>query len=209
MPNNAELPISKAQAQKAVGWLELNFGEAIKKAVIGTPFKAEYIYGIACQETAYKWLLWIDKYSPTTVLARCVFDASGDMPNTSRSAFPKNKQAFIDKYGSDFTNLLIKESNLQRAMPQPNYPKGFQPAPFLYKGYGIFQYDLQAVVTDEIFFKEKQWYSFDECLKRVMKELNGKYAITKDIYKSIRAYNGSGVAAENYAKNVMQFTQWV
>lgn len=206
---NEQLPINKASAQKAINWLQFNFGEKIEKAVLGTPFEAKHIYGIACQETAYKWILWVDKYSPQIILQRCIFDASGDMPNTNRSAFPKNKATFSAKYGNDFTNMLVKESNLQRAMPQVNFPKGFQPAPFLYKGYGIFQYDLQAVIEDEIFFRDKQWYSFDECLKRLMKELNFKYSITKDVYKSIRSYNGSGNAAENYAKNVMIFSEWV
>ncbi len=205
---NEKLPITKVQAEKAINWLKSNFGPQIEKATLGTVFLPKHIYGIACQETAYKWLLWVDKYSTETILQRCVFDASGDLPNTSRSAFPKNKSFFIAKYGNDFTNMLVREGNIQRAMPQPQYPRGFQPAPFLYKGYGIFQYDLQAVITDEIFFREKQWYKFEECLKRVIKELNYKYTITKDINKAIRAYNGAGIAAENYAKNVLTFSEW-
>ena len=42
--------------------------------------------------------------------------------------------------------------------------------------------------TDEAFFRERNWYDFDECLNRVMKELAGKY-----ISSSGRLEGGPGV----------------
>jgi hypothetical protein len=202
---NSELPINEAQARKASKWLNDNFGSAIDNAVLGSPFTSNHIKAITCQETAYRWLSWIDKIKPTDVLKYCVFDATGDTPDTigDRSAFPKDKEQFLQQYPKELLDMLISEGNKMRAM------MGWSAKDFLYKGYGIYQYDLQAIKNDKSFFAEKQWYSMDECLKRLMKELNGKYSITKDIYKSIKAYNGSGNAAENYAKNVMQFMQWV
>jgi hypothetical protein len=193
MANNSELPLSEAQAKKAIKWLRDNFADKIENAVTGTPFTAEDIYAISCQETAYRWIAWIDKMKAEDVLKYCIFDATGDTSDTKgeRKAFPTCKE-----------NMLVAEGNKMRAV------MGWSAKDFLYKGYGIFQYDLQFVKNDKAFFEQKQWYSFDECLKRVMKELNGKYSITKDIYKSIRAYNGGGEAATNYANNVMQFKQW-
>lgn len=199
---NETLPLSKQQAIKAYNWLAPNFDAIVEKNIAGTPFSKKLIYAIALQETAYKWINWIDKYSTEIILQRCIFDANGDFPGTSRFAFPKNKDAFKKEFGEDFTNMLIKEANLQRKMPQASYPNGFQPASFLYKGYGIFQYDLQFVKTDESFFREKKWYSFDECLQRVIKELSVKYSITNNIDKAVVKYNGVGRDAENYGKNV-------
>ena len=206
---NLELPISKSQSDKAVSFLKSNFGEKIKQAVEGTPFTIDHICGIACQETAYVWAVkgkdgkdWIDKFDIKTMLERCVFDASGDIQGATRNAFPKNTQAFRAEYGNTFTNMLIAEANKTRAI------RGFNAAQIVYKGYGIFQYDLQAVVRDRAFFEQKQWYNFDDCLKNCIGELKIKYALRKDIWASLKAYNGAGLRATNYANNVTQFTDW-
>ena len=137
MAKNSEMPLSKAQAQKAIAWLRLNFGDKIENAVTGTPFSANDILAIACQETAYSWINWIDKMKPEDVLKYCIFDASGDVPDSSRAAFPKNKAAMLAVYPKSFVNMLIAEANKMRAV------KGWGAREFLYKGYGIFQYDLQ------------------------------------------------------------------
>ena len=206
---NETLPISQAQCIKATNWLITNFGDKIKSAVNGTPFTVNHVCAIACQETAQRWLLWIDEYNVDTVLARCVFDASGDMKGTTRNAFPKNKAEFQAKYGEEFTKMLIDEANKMRAMPQPGYKHGYHPADYLYKGYSIFQYDLQNVVTDRAFFEHKLWYQFDNCLSRLMIELRRKYNAKQEVWASIKAYNGAGQAAENYKNNVKQFTEWI
>lgn len=202
------LPVSKSQAEVGIRWMKDNYENKITAAVAGTPFTVDHICGIFCQETLYRVILWIGKYNPDTILSRCVFDASGDFPGTTRSAFPKNAAEFESKYGADALNMLIDEGNKQRAMPQPGYPKGFTPALYLYKGYGIFQNDLQNIVTDEDFFLKKKWYNFDDCLAWVMKELNTKYKIKNDIAASLKAYNGSGPKADIYRDNVLQFTEY-
>lgn len=203
---NETLPISLNAANEAKTWLLSHFHINIEQAIEGTDFTVNLICAIACQETAQRWLLWIDKYDPETILQRCVFDASGDFPNTSRSAFPKNAADFHNKYGDEFTDMLISEGNKMRAMPQPGDANGYNPSHFLYKGYGIFQYDLQAVLTDELFFRNKLWYNIDECCKRCIQELKSKQKrIGNDIWAIVKAYNGSGQAAENYSNNVKQF----
>jgi threonyl-tRNA synthetase len=88
--------------------------------------------------------------------------------------------------------------------------KGWSERDWLYKAYGIFQYDIQAITEDETFFANKLWYSFDECLNRLMKELNSKLKIANgDVWLAVQRYNGAGQAAINYMNNVKQFNQWI
>jgi hypothetical protein len=197
------LPVSKAGAQKCCQWLISNFGSKLKASVAGKPYGVQHLCAIICQETAYKWLKWIGQHDAATIIARCVFDASGDYPGTERSAFPVNTAQFKSRFGNEFTNMLIEEANKTRRM------QGWADATWVYKGYGIFQYDLQSISDDESFFRDKLWYSFDSCLKRCCDELDLKLRATHgDLWKAIKAYNGSGAAATRYAANVKVFTDY-
>jgi len=197
------LPLTKAQAIKCIGWLKSNFKPALQAAVAGTPFTIDTLCGIACQETANVWYSWIGRKTPDEILKLCVFDASGDFPGTQRSAFPRNTAAFRAKYGDDFTNMLIAEANASRKM------RNLPARDWVYKGYGIFQYDLQHVVADEVFFRQKQWYTMANCLQKGMLELNRKWKEQGgDMFKTIRSYNGSGPRAQEYANNVTIFISY-
>jgi hypothetical protein len=199
----ASLPISKAGALKCCHWLIENFGPKLAAAVQGKAYRVKHLCAIVCQETAYKWLKWINKHDAETIIARCVFDASGDYPGAKRSAFPANTAAFRRRYGDTFTDMLIEEANKSRRM------QGLEDKPWVYKGYGIFQYDLQKVAVDDAFFRDRLWYSFDECLVRCCKELDEKLAAKRgDLWKAIKAYNGSGHRADEYAANVKVFTTY-
>lgn len=205
-----DMPLSRTNCIKAATWLKDNFENKIAAAVENTPFDKELVYAITCQETAQRWLLWINDFDAETILQRSVFDASGDFPDTSRNAFPRNKAEMVGTFGNELTQMLVDEANKMRAMPQPGFPRGFQPADYLYKGYGIFQYDLQHVKTDKSFFADKLWYSIDECVSRLMKELNLKWSLhINDMFNTVRAYNGSGSKAEEYARKVSQFYTWI
>ena len=197
------LPISKDSALVCARWLMNNFGDKIRTATADKPYKAKHLCAIVCQETAYKWVPWIDQQSVQTIVERAVFDASGDYPGTSRSAFPVNTGAFRNEYGSAFSEMLIEEANKTRRL------QGFSDRPWVYKGYGLFQYDLQHVKTNEPFFRNKAWYSFDECLNRVVEELDDKLdSHSGDLWKAIKAYNGSGPNAQRYMENVKAFTDY-
>jgi len=200
MALNSDAPIRQAQATKAANWLKSNFGQQIADAVTDTHYSVDNICGIACQETAYFWLNFIDKLSPRDICGRCVLDASGDVPDTHRSAFPRNTEVFRSIYGPDRTQMLIDEANLTRSL------RKFQPKDWVYKGYGIFQYDLQFVEVDPDFFFQKQWYDFSACLDRVMRELRRTWAQHGDLFDAIRAYNGSGHSASVYAQNVLAYS---
>ena len=198
----ANLPIDPNQARTVAHWLKSRYHAKMQAAVSGTPFSIDHLCGMVCQESAYFWVGLIDRLPESEILARCVLDASGDYPGTDRSAFPVNSAAFRERFGNDFTNMLIAEANATRAI------RGFRPQHWVYKGYGIFQFDLQAVLVpaDRPFFENKQWYSFDTCLARATGELKEKYRATHDVWKAIKAYNGSGASATEYANNVLQFT---
>lgn len=197
----SKLPISSAQTVRVAQWMIANFDTQLRASIAGTPLKRKHLCGIVCQETAYVWLGWTKKYDVSTILARCVFDASGDAAAAPRSAFPKNTAAFRAKYGDPFSQMLIDEANATRRM------RGYPPKEWVYKGYGLFQYDLQKVTTDETFFSKKQWYSFDTCLGRAIQELIQKFNDTRDIWKAIERYNGSGPKAVQYRENVREFTE--
>lgn len=200
-----QLPITLSSARLATRWLMTHFGDRITTATAGTPFSPALLCGMVCQETAYVWLKWVTQpgstITPDEVVARCVLDASGDYPGTSRNAFPRNTAAFFAKYDEPFGNLLVAEANQTRAL------RGYGPKPWIYKGYGIFQYDLQAVEDDEAFFRFRQWHDFDICLARALKELKAKYKTSDgSLWEAVRKYNGSGPNAAQYRKNVKEFT---
>lgn len=200
-----DLPLNEAAARRAQDWMMRNFGRQIEAAVRGAaPIDAATVCAIACKETAPVWLPWIARLSPAEVLARCVFDGSGDVPGTSRSAFPRNTAAFRARYGDALTEALIAEANATRRL------RGYGDQRWLYKGYGIFQYDLQHCETDLAFFKDRLWRSFDECLDRFMREMRTKLAASGgELRDAVRRYNGSGPRAEQYAEQVMFMRGWL
>ncbi len=139
----------------------------------------------------------------TALLPLLIGDASGDVTGHPRNAFPKDTAEFRSEFGDAFANDLIDESNRARAL------RGLPPADIVYKGYGIFQYDLQQVTVDQTFFQQHLWYRIDACLERLGRELDRCFhAAGGDLHGAIRRYNGSGKDAETYADHVLAFAQW-
>lgn len=206
MPTFSSPPITKTQAVTACRWLKASFGAELKAAVKKSNFTVDHLCGIACQETAYFWLSFIDDLNPVQICAACVLDGSGDYKpeQNPRSAFPRNTAAFRAQYDASdpgFADMLIAEGNASRKI------RSMQPVNWLYKGYGLFQYDLQFVKTDKGFFLNKEWHSFAACLDRLMVELDRTWKIHKNHFDAIRAYNGSGVDAHNYAVNATGYAE--
>jgi hypothetical protein len=207
-----ELPISKDAAVAATTWLKSNFGPKLQAATTSTAFTENHLCGIICQESAYRWLGWRKTETVQKILASCVLDGSGDVAGTSRSAFPKNTATFCATYGDAFTDLLIAEGNKMRAL------MGWKKVDWIYKGYGIFQFDLQFVKSAKYrdYFEKRQWHDFDLCLTLVMEELAGTWkrvttsspsaSKAEQIRLAIKAYNGSGARAEAYSNNVIYYT---
>src|SRR4029077_7214842 len=82
---------------------------------------------------------------------------------------------------------------------------GMKPWGKIYKGYGPFQYDLQYSLTDEVFFRERQWYGIDKCVDKCVGELEVKYKQQGNVPEAIRSYNGSGPRAREYRDNVLHY----
>jgi len=127
------LPLSKIQAKKAISWLKTNYKNEMGAITTMTPFDIDILCGIACQETAYVWLKWINSLTPDKILGLCVFDASGDCPIKQRSALPRNTSIFRNRYGDIFTDILISEADKSRQK------RGIEIKNWVYKGDRIFQ----------------------------------------------------------------------
>ena len=196
------LPLSKAQVTKGATWLLGNFGAQITEATSGKPYSRAVVCAIACKETGFIWISRTDTHDGPTLLPLLVGDASGDIEGHPRNAFPKNTADFRAKFGDDFAEMLIVEANKARGL------RGLAPARIVYKGYGIFQYDLQHVITDRAFFEERLWHAIDPCLDRLARELDRCFAAASSPRDAVRRYNGSGPAAEEYADHVMIFANW-
>lgn len=197
-----DLPMGRDRAQQLARWLKINYGRQIDVAVADTPFSTAIACAIACKETGIYLLDFIQNMAADDAIARCVFDASGDAAGTSRRPFPRNTAAFRSVYGDDFAAMLIKEANKSRSL------RGLDAAQWVYKGYGLFQYDLQHVRADEAFFRDKRWFKFDECLARLISELTEKFKKKGDVMSAIQAYNGSGPKSVVYRSHVEQLIRF-
>jgi len=197
------LPLTKQQVVKGTGWLIANFGPNISNAVSGKPYSRSIVCAIACKEAGFIWISRTDAMAAAALLPLLVGDASGDVAGAPRSAFPKNTAAFRAKFGAPFTNKLIGEANNARSL------RGLPPAKIVYKGYGIFQYDLQHVLTDQDFFENLRWHTMSACLAKLALELDRTFADSHgDVRGGVRRYNGSGPNAETYADHVMAFAEF-
>jgi hypothetical protein len=201
---NDDLPVTPDQARAIARWLDAHYGARIAQSIAGTAYPPELVYAIACKETGPMLVPMIEAMPPEDVPRYCVFDASGDAPDTRRTAFPANTAVFREAYGDEITKMLIAEANASRLL------RGLPWIDWVYKGYGIFQYDLQHIKSDEAFFTDRQWYDFDPCIERLVMELDDKMrAHANNLTQAIVAYNGSGARAEQYGRHVMQFMQIV
>ena len=198
------LPLTQPQVVTGATWLMASCGPAIRAATAGKPYTPALVCAIACKETGFIWIPRSATMTAAALLPRLVGDASGDIKGTSRRAFPRNTAAFRAKFGDVFTAMLIGEANQARAM------RGLPPAHIVYKGYGLFQYDLQHVLTDQPFFEERQWYTIEPCLARLTQVLERTFlAAGGDVHDGVRRYNGSGPAAETYADHVLAYADWL
>lgn len=105
--------------------------------------------------------------------------------------------------GDELTEMLIAEANATRALSNRSAAR------WVYKGYGIFQYDLQNILDDREFFEQRQWYRFGPCMDRFMQQMAAKLAAAGgDLGDAVRRYNGSGPSADRYAAAVMKMREW-
>lgn len=154
---------------QAMGWFKEQFRGKIESAIAQTPFTLDLLTAIAVQETYYIW----GKLYPTLPLAEvlkvCVGDTL-DAPN--RSAFPKNKNDLLKEERGEEMFKIAREALVAVGAHIKFYKDRADADPNKFcRGFGIFQLDLQFFKDDPDYFLQKKWYSFDECLKKVVPEL--------------------------------------
>lgn len=157
----------------AIRWFKSQFHSQIHAAVQGTPFSADLLTAIACQETGYIWdPLRKKNMSTDQVLALCVgdtIDSSG-----GRKAFPQTKSDLIAKPRGQEMFALARQALVEMAQHIPGYNKAVQNANKFCHAFGIFQYDLQFFPIDPDYFLQRRYASFDASLAKAMGELQSK-----------------------------------
>jgi hypothetical protein len=155
--------------KQAVAWYKQNFGPQTKATVVGTPFSADLIVAIACQETGATWNALRQKGLPISeILELCVGDTF-DAPN--RSAFPKTKADLIAvPQGQAMFNLAHK-ALVDMAVHIEGYREVAKRADKFCHGFGMFQYDIQFFTTDADYFLEKDYVVFEKTLGKCIGEL--------------------------------------
>jgi hypothetical protein len=156
-----------------IGWFKQSFGAAIAQAVADTPFDADQIVAIACQETGYIWSrLRRTTLSLSQITALCVGDTIDfKAPDKGRQAFPRNKAALIAEPGGAVMFDIARDALVNMAVHIDDYaPAASNPDKFC-RGFGIFQRDLQFFKTDPAYFLQRRYESIDETLQHCLGEL--------------------------------------
>jgi hypothetical protein len=186
-------------------WLMGNIGDALRKRVKNTPFSVALLCAMAYQESGYFW--WRRKFlankSIDQVLRLIVLD---DVAPRAR-AFPRDTAAFLaDRRFAKLAPTLIAASDAARI------EQGGSATGKLRFGYGLFQNDLQNILTYPEFWSSSPpgsdggvvglWGNADACIDYCLRELAGKYASVRDVHRAVRNYNGNSRSADIYLENV-------
>ncbi|MBW7971038.1 hypothetical protein [Bradyrhizobium sp. BR 10289] len=168
--------------QDAIRWFKTQFGADITVACRGTPYTLDMAAAIAMQETYSDCWGRIYKTKPVSeVLKLCVGDTL-DAPN--RSAFPTSKAELVSAPGGASMFDVARQALIDVAQVNPPYQKVAQNPDKFCHGYGIFQYDIQFFKTDPSFFLSRGWHKMDECIKRLIQELD---AACKRAYGTLKS----------------------
>jgi hypothetical protein len=154
-------------------WFKNSFRNPINTALQGTPFSLDLLTAIAVQETFEVWGSIHARLGVDDVLKLCVGDTL-DAPN--RSAFPKNKAALVGVPKGNEMFAIAREALESLAAYNQAYKHVAQNPDKFCHGFGIFQYDIQFFPDNPVFFLQKRWYVFDDCLAHCMGELKAAMA---------------------------------
>ena len=160
--------------REGIIWFKNQFRNKVAAVVTGTPMTLDLITAIGMQESyGDAWGLIYKTMPVDEVLKRCVGDTL-DVPDRSATAFPKNRADLVAAQVPNGQQMftIAREALMMLAGFNHGYDHvSHNPDKFCH-GYGIFQYDIQFFRgTNPNFFLQKQWYSFDECLRLCMHEL--------------------------------------
>jgi hypothetical protein len=163
------------QEQNAIKWFKTQFGAAISAACQNTPFSLDMATAIAMQETYSDcWGLLYQTKPVAEVLRLCVGDTL-DFPKRGARAFPKNKAELLQTQGGQQMFDVARTALLDIAQFNRQYATAAQNPDKFCHAFGIFQYDIQHFKDGgdaAAFFLNKSWTDMNECIIRLIGELN-------------------------------------
>jgi hypothetical protein len=155
---------------EAIEWFKAQFGAAAMQSLHGTPFSLDMATAIAMQETYGDcWGLLYKTKTAAQVLPFCVGDT---IDSPGRSAFPQNKSDLCQTPSGQQMFDIAHQALVNIGQYNPAYALVAKNPNKFCHGYGIFQYDIQFFRSDPDFFLQFEWYDFEQCLARLLKELN-------------------------------------
>jgi hypothetical protein len=157
-----------------VRWFKQQFSAQIAPALTGTPFDADMIIAIACQETGYIWSILRKKHLPLDrVVALCVGDTIDFKgPGKGRQAFPRNKDLLVAAPHGQAMFDIARKALEDMAAFIPGYQSAVANPKKFCHGYGIFQRDLQFFTEDPDYFLQRRYENFADTLSHCLSELH-------------------------------------
>lgn len=157
-----------------IAWFKKNFSAPILAATAGTPYHVDFLAAIAVQETFEVWGRCFNTKPVADVLALCVGDIL-DAPRRDVNAFPNNR-AILEAHQPDGAKMfqIGRQAFVDMAQVAVEYQKFLGNQNKFCHAYGMFQYDIQAFLTDPGYFLNKEWGDFTKCLGKCIDELNVK-----------------------------------
>jgi hypothetical protein len=152
-------------------WFKTQFFDRITRAVQGTPFDADMLTAIACQETGALWGAM--RHDPALTPQRIVALCCGDTLDADRGrrAFPRTRADLLAVPDGAKMFDIGREALLALADHVADYRFARRnPGKFCH-GYGMFQRDLQFFLTDPRYFLERRYAVFENTLEHALAEL--------------------------------------
>lgn len=172
-------PKETQEMTDAIGWFKKQFANDIQTAVKPTPFTPDMVVAIALQETYFIWKRIYRTKPLPEVLELCVGDPN-DSPPRDPGAFPSNRAALEQVPNGPEMFRIARDALVALSKVAPEYQKHVANPDKFCRGFGLFQYDLQAFEhTDPDYFLKKKWVLFPSCLSKCIVELMSK---KKELY---------------------------
>jgi len=151
-------------------WFKQQFQAEIEQGVQGTPFSADMLTALACQETGEIWPI-LRKRSLTRdrILELCVGDTLDS--NKGRKAFPQTKADLVASPNGQQMFDLARQALVDMAEHITSYQGAVSNPNKFCHGFGIFQFDIQFFPAEPDYFLQKRYADFPTCLGKAIGEL--------------------------------------
>src|ERR1041385_3351345 len=151
--------------KEGMAWFKQNFADQIRQGAAGTPFTVDMMTAIAVQETFEVWGRAFKTMPVADVLAVCVGDIL-DAPKRNPTAFPNNRAKLEAVPNGKQMFAIARQAFVDMAKVATEYQKFLKNQDKFCHAFGIFQYDIQAFLTDPDYFLQKKWINFGDTLAK-------------------------------------------